>query len=274
MEDTANFEIIEDFRQSSEYGNYLKFLKWKVLKAGGINVFIKMLGPVGICKIQRHKGKIDEQRLNKILKENRVIRVIYEPETEGAVPPGTKINNEPLLGTKTLRANLKQSEKELFESFRKDCRYAIRKLSVASCQLPINRFEEFYEIWRKSGKRLNIWIPPKNEYEEFIKCFGEKVFCLTINNQAGCLVVMHRQTAFYYYAGATHEGTRANMPYLVVWEAMKEAKRKGARVWDFEGIYDARWPYKRWLGFSHFKKSFGGKEIEFPGSFAKWRWPF
>jgi peptidoglycan pentaglycine glycine transferase (the first glycine) len=65
-----------------------------------------------------------------------------------------------------------------------------------------------------------------------------------------------------------------NLPYFIVWEAMKEAKKRGCKIWDFEGIYDARWPNKSWLGFSHFKKSFGGEEIEFPGSFEKWRWPF
>jgi lipid II:glycine glycyltransferase (peptidoglycan interpeptide bridge formation enzyme) len=53
---------------------------------------------------------------------------------------------------------------------------------------------------------------------------------------------------------------------------MKEAKKRGSLVWDFEGIFDQRFPNKDILGYTHFKKSFGGKEIEFPGAFTKWFW--
>jgi len=58
--------------------------------------------------------------------------------------------------------------------------------------------------------------------------------------------------------------------YLVVWELMQEAKKRGCKTWDWEGIYDERWPNKGWKGFTHFKKSFGGYEVEFPGSFTRW----
>jgi lipid II:glycine glycyltransferase (peptidoglycan interpeptide bridge formation enzyme) len=51
---------------------------------------------------------------------------------------------------------------------------------------------------------------------------------------------------------------------------MQEAKKRKCKLWDFEGIYDERFPNKDWLGFSHFKKSFGGSEILFPGSVTKW----
>ena len=137
-----------------------------------------------------------------------------------------------------------------------------------------NNFELFYEIWKKSAKRKSLWIPSEKEFQSLIKAFGDNIFCLTINSMAGAVVLTHRQTAFYYYAGSTAEGVVLNLPYLIVWEAMLAAKKRGCKVWDFEGIYDSRWPNKGWQGFSHFKKSFGGQEIEFPGSFEKWRWPF
>jgi lipid II:glycine glycyltransferase (peptidoglycan interpeptide bridge formation enzyme) len=87
------------------------------------------------------------------------------------------------------------------------------------------------------------------------------------------MILMHERVAYYYYAGATKEGNNANLPYLVAWEAMKAAKERGCKVWDWEGIYDSRWPNKGWRGFSHFKRSFGGVEVEYPGCFSLWRWP-
>src|SRR3989344_254659 len=104
-------------------------------------------------------------------------------------------------------------------------------------------------------------------FRALIECFGKKCFCVVVGEEAGAVILTHKKTAYYYYAGSS---TKSDLPYLAVWEAMKEAKRRGCTTWDFEGIYDARWPNKGWKGFSHFKKSFGGREVEFPGCFTRW----
>lgn len=49
------------------------------------------------------------------------------------------------------------------------------------------------------------------------------------------------------------------------------AKKRGCKIFDFEGIYDERFPNKSWLGFTHFKKSFGGYEVSYPGTYTKTR---
>ena len=64
-------------------------------------------------------------------------------------------------------------------------------------------------------------------------------------------------------------GKEYHAPYLAVWTAIKEARTSGCDVWDFEGIYDPRYPSTNsWLGFTHFKKSFGGEEFVYPGTFT------
>jgi lipid II:glycine glycyltransferase (peptidoglycan interpeptide bridge formation enzyme) len=68
------------------------------------------------------------------------------------------------------------------------------------------------------------------------------------------------------------------VPTLLTWEAIKLAKKLGDRRFDFEGIADERFPVtNKWLGFSRFKKSFGGNKIEYIGSFSKFNkealWP-
>ncbi|TSC84186.1 MAG: Methicillin resistance protein [Microgenomates group bacterium Gr01-1014_16] len=258
-----NLENVEDVRRSKEYGKYMEEIGWRV--DGGI--FVRRLGPVAIAKIQRAELPTNWE---KILKRNRVIMCKLEPLTKLV---GWKQDNWPLLGTKTLRVDLGQSESKLFNSFKKDCRYTIRKCSMFNIQCSINKFYKFYEIWRKSARRKNLWIPSEKEYKALVECFGKKCFCVIAGDEAGAVILMHDKTAYYYYAGATKEGNEKNLPYLVVWEAMKEARRKGCKIWDFEGVYDFRWPSKSWKGFSHFKKSFGGYEVEFPGCFTKWLWP-
>lgn len=250
-----NFEKVEDLRRSKEYGKYMEKIGWRV--DGGI--FVRKLGPIAIAKIQRTNLPINWK---KILKRNRVVMCKLEPLTR---PVGWKQDNWPLLGTKTLRVDLGQSEKKIFDSFKKDCRYILRKIGDKETRL--NDFGGFYEIWKKSAKRKNLWIPGEKEYKALIESFKKKCFCVVVGEEAGAVILMHKKTAFYYYAGST---VKSDLPYLVVWEAMKEAKRRGCNIWDFEGVYDSRWPNKGWKGFSHFKKSFGGEEKEFPGCFTKW----
>ncbi|MDZ7586191.1 MAG: peptidoglycan bridge formation glycyltransferase FemA/FemB family protein, partial [Patescibacteria group bacterium] len=75
------------------------------------------------------------------------------------------------------------------------------------------------------------------------------------------------QVAYYSHNGVSPAGKRKFVPTMLVWEAIKLAKKLECKRFDFEGIDDKRWP-----GFTRFKKSFGGKIIEYPMSFSRWRW--
>ncbi len=287
MENIKDFEISQDLRQSEEYGKYMEKINWEVIQIlnskhqilnnSKIQIFFRKIGLFGIAKIQRTQGELPMGEVEKILERKRIFMIKIEPmesaKYEVLSAKGYKISGWPLLGTKTLRVNLRPPETEIFNSFKKDCRYTLRQVLSTKYEVIMNNYGQFYEIWRKSAKRKKLWIPGVKEYQSLVNVFGKKCFCLTMGNLAGAVILIHKKTAFYYYAGSTTEGVSQNLPYLIVWEAMKEAKTRGCAVWDFEGIYDGRWPNKGWLGFSHFKKSFGGSEIEFPGSFEKWRLP-
>ena len=71
--------------------------------------------------------------------------------------------------------------------------------------------------------------------------------------------------AFDWFGANTSVGRNLLAKPLVLWEAIKESKRRGLKVFDFEGIYDKRFPKlnKGWKGFSNFKKGFGGEKVEF-----------
>lgn len=280
----AQINIIEDIRQSPEYASYLTTIGWEVvrLKVSQTNVFLRKTGPISLVKIQRTNNKLDAQEIKQLLHERKVFMCKIEPgeqittqQLDCLSRQGFRLSNWPLLGTKTSRIDLSVSENDIFSGFKKDCRYCIRRAESIDDIKPIfGDTAGFYDIWKASARRKNLWIPSKKDFQSLISAFGNKVLVVTIDRMAGAVVLMHKKTAFYYYAGATADGVKHNFPYCVVWTAIKEAKKRGCKIWDFEGIYDARWPNKGWSGFTHFKKSFSGVEIEYPGSFEKWRWPF
>lgn len=240
-----------DLRQSEGFAKYLASLGWKT----DSGIHIRPLWIFGaIAKVRR--GKLPKN-WKAILKKHHVWLL--------------KVDNSP---TKTLQIDLTPSLQKIFAQFKKDCRYILRKLTPNSYRLTTNSFQEFYKIWQQSARRKSLWIPGKDEYFNLTNCFKNKCFCITINDQAGALVLIHDNIAYYYYAGATKEGVQKNLPYLVVWQCMQEAKKRKCKLWDFEGIYDDRHPNKDWLGFSHFKKSFGGTEVQFPISHNIWNSQF
>ena len=283
MENTAKIEVAQDLRQSGEYGRYMERIGWKTItiksKHKRVQIFVRKLGPVSIAKIQRVELPLLWEELDKILKENRVFMCKLEPNYDSRFRiqnlrmRGFKQDNWPMLGTKTLRIGLSGSLSIIYDSFKKDCRYGIRNAQNSIFNVQLNKLDDFYNMWRRANRIKKLWTPPKRDYDALVQSFGEKCFCITINNLAGCLVLLHKNTAFYYFSGSLPEGKKLNFPYLAVWEALKEAKKRGCKEWDFEGIYDNRWPNNGWKGFTHFKKSFGGTEVEYCGSFIMWRLP-
>jgi hypothetical protein len=275
MENPQTDQIISDIRQSDNYGKFIEKIGWKTIKAGNVQIFIRQLGLFGaIAKIQRVTTPLPWEKINPELMKYRVRMCKCEPLNmdcrEELKRQRFNRDNWPLIGSKTLRVDIGKREEDVLLTFKKDARYCLRNISRLNIDIKINAVDQFYEIWKRSAKRKNLWIPPKKDFDSLINCFGKDAFSVTINNVCGCLVLLHNKTAYYYYSAALPEAKKLDLPYATVWEGMKEARKRGAKVWDFEGIYDERWPNKGWKGFTHFKKSFGGTEVILPGSFSRW----
>ena len=244
-----------DIRQGAAYARYISAIGWKVKRGGGVNVFVR---PIGIAKIQRVKLPLKFEKIPGVWMTK------LEPVATGKLPPGFRQDNWPLLASKTQRVNLDNIMPK------KDARYCIRKSQASNPKSQLNDFDGFYKLWKRAVGIKRLWIPKEKYYVSLINAFGKNVFCITIDSLAGAVVLVHQKIAYYYYAACLPAGKPLYLPYLVVWECMKEAKKRGCKTWDWEGIYDERWSNKGWRGFTHFKKSFGGYQVEFPGSFTRW----
>ena len=88
---------------------------------------------------------------------------------------------------------------------------------------------------------------------------------------AGILLLFWNNTAFYWIAGATHEGKKLFAPTLLVWHALKVGKKRKCALFDFIGVWDERKPKQspEWKGFTKFKEGFGGKSIYYPISMLR-----
>jgi lipid II:glycine glycyltransferase (peptidoglycan interpeptide bridge formation enzyme) len=83
---------------------------------------------------------------------------------------------------------------------------------------------------------------------------------------AAALAYDSADTRTYAHAAMddTHRKLSAGIPLLVT--LMADAKDKGLKHVDLWGVAPADQPYHKWAGFTAFKKSFGGREIAYPGT--------
>ncbi len=144
----------------------------------------------------------------------------------------------------------------------------------------LSDLKKFHNAWRKSVK-FTRFVPSLESLINLRSSFStHNPIILTSHNKSGSIIggaifTRSLHDYVYYWQGFTHyEGRTSLSQYSLVYEGLLWAKKMGCKVFDFEGIYDPRFPNKSWLGFSHFKKSFGGKEMEYPGCYTRFRFPW
>ena len=264
-----------DIRQSKQYADYLSQIGWIVERINNTNYFIKKLLLIGsIMKIQRPK-EINFEEIERLRKKYRAFQIIIEPKDERqkqmVVNGGYKISKSPYLPTKTLYLDLTETKQKLFNNLKKDAKYALKKTS----DIRINTIKDiglFRKIWKEMVS-YRRYVPPLSHLISLKKSFGDSCLFLEFPAEAGAIFLLNRNRAYYWQA-FTGKAARKNLiQYGIVWKGILWAKQNGAKIFDFEGIYDERFPNKSWLGFSHFKKSFGGNVVKYPGCYTKWLLP-
>jgi len=268
-----------DLRQTVNYTRYLQFQGWLTKKANNQHLFIRHLPliPLSIIKIQRPVGKINLKQIGQLIRKHQPAIVYFEPSSLNQLPllakNGFRLKKSAFLPTKTLEISLTQPEKKIFKQMKKDSRYAIKKAKNKNIIIKkTENLKKFRHFWKKSVD-WQRWTPSHKSLRNLKKAFGKKAIFLTaaVDHKiiAGATILLTKHHAYYYYAFTAKTGRRLSAQYLLVWKAIKLAKKANCQIFDFEGIYDSRFPNKSWLGFTHFKKSFGGQEVQYPGCFAK-----
>jgi len=271
-------------RQTSQYAKYMKSIGWIVERIDNTNYFIKKIPILGsVIKVQR-PGKIDLEQIDKLAKKYRAFQTILEPKDnkQEAITSkhGFKLSRSPSLPSKTIHIDLTKPEETLLSEMHYKTRYNTKKASQSpNFKVQISKsIEKFADFWQSCAlKQRGMFLNQKKEIIEIYKAFennADLLFALHSNELVAGILLLHiDKMSYYMFAASSNEGKKLFAPTMVTWEAIKISKKRGSKIFDFEGIFDERFPLKTWLGFTRFKKSFGGREVEYPGAFTKFRLP-
>lgn len=270
-------EFMIDIRQSPQYADYLKLLGWQVEKINGCPIFIRQLPLISsLIKIQRPERIPSIEKILAVAKKYRAFRIVIEP-SEPFNHSGFRPSS-PSLPSKTLHIDLTKPKEQIFADFSSAKRRAIRRAIKNKVVIEgSDNIESFIKLKNQQGLPLTLLLRYNRQLQALWQAFlPQKATLLlafdtldTFIPIAGLFLLFHDQVAYYYQAASTKKGNKLAAPSLLVWEAIKFSKKGGHKIFDFEGIYDSRFSQKSWLGFTKFKKGFGGKEITYPRPLAK-----
>lgn len=281
-----------DLQQSLRYKRYIESLAWQVITMDGMNIFIKHIFLYGgLAKIQRPEKLPNTEKLIPLLKQHHINSVAIEPTADTdqdqldqfiqSLSVHFRIHTSAFLPTKTLLIDLTPSEEQLFHSLTEAKRRAVRRAEKNNVLIEeSHEIQSLISIKNTSAGFLGfitthgvkeLWSTFAPDHATILLAKKDVIARNEETKQSfkpigGVLLLFHDDMAYYWIAGATREGKKLFAPTLLVWEAMLLAKKRGARQFDFVGVWDNRLPNDNtaWKGFTKFKEGFGGKELLYP----------
>lgn len=172
----------------------------------------------------------------------------------------------------TWTLDLAPSEDDLLKGMRKTTRNLIRRAIREGVEVRMATREEDVEIFNTLYQETvskHHFTPfslayLKKQVVILAKKRGVEIFTAWHKNEplASAIVVFYGNSAFYHHGASVPSKIPA--AYLLQWEAILEAKRRGHKFYNFWGIIKEDAPLNHpWQGITLFKKGFGGFQTSY-----------
>lgn len=173
----------------------------------------------------------------------------------------------------TIVLDLEKSEEEILAQMKPKGRYNIKVAERHNVSIKEEKnIDNFYRFYSGMAKRQKITFRDKNYFQNLIDNLMPKDYCKVLTAYAGetpiasTIVTFYSDTAIYLFGGSGNEFRNLMAPYLLQWHAIKMAKDRGMRKYDFFGVAPEDSPNHPWSGVTKFKEQFGGARVKLLGS--------
>ncbi len=130
--------------------------------------------------------------------------------------------------------------------------------------------EELYRLLKNTARSKKFTNPSFSEYINKVNALKNISWVLfaylpgSTIPVSGIWMAKYSDVTYYIHAGSSPEGYTVCANHYLVAEAITLSQLLGAYIFDFEGVFDPRFPKTNpiWRGFSEFKRRFGG-DIKF-----------
>lgn len=132
--------------------------------------------------------------------------------------------------------------------------------------------KDFDKLMKTTATRTSSIFHTPDYISKLLEAFGKNagiVFCLHSGKRlAGALFVddQKTKTRYYMYAGSVEEAKKHSCSPGLLSFLIFEAKKNGMKFFDFFGVSPSSASKHPWAGYSAFKRSFGGQDVQFSGT--------
>lgn len=223
-------------------------------------------GPIGNFSLADFQKFLEEIR--RIGEEEKSIFFKIEPDKDFELGQGFIPSQKQIQPNRTIILEIDLPEEDLLNQMHHKTRYNIRLAERKGIKIEKNNrpeaFNKFLKLLSKTAKRDNFYLHPKEYYQMMFNQGIAELFTAKYNNRiiAANLISFFNKTAVYMHGASDYQSRNLMAPYLLQWQIILEAKKKGFKYYDFWGIDEKRWP-----GVTRFKKGFKNEETIYPGAF-------
>lgn len=195
--------------------------------------------------------------------------------TGSGISQGFKASSRSIQPRRTILVNLTGSEDDILARMKPKCRYNIRLAEKKHITVRTwDNIDEFHHMMTVTGNRDAFGVHSRDYYQlAYHLLHGSGLAELLVAEYEGkplaALMVCARGDYSWYLYGASTNEERNRMPaYLLQWEAMRWARKRGAKAYDLWGIPDENEDFLEanfetrnnglW-GVYRFKRGFGGE---------------
>ncbi|MEI6221359.1 MAG: peptidoglycan bridge formation glycyltransferase FemA/FemB family protein [bacterium] len=174
--------------------------------------------------------------------------------------------------------DLTRTEEEILAAFKEKTRYNIRlaqRKGVVVKTLEQPNWEGFCSLLNETAERNQVSFYSKQYFENMGASLAPSGMLTMIEAWfeekliASLFVVGYQETGTYLFGASSNEYRNTMANFLLHWEAIRFAKRKGYTRYDFWGISDGTKNTCNWEGITRFKLGFNGDVINYSGQWRK-----
>jgi len=169
--------------------------------------------------------------------------------------------------------DLNKSEEEILANMRQRLRRALRKAEKADIIIEKStdpaKIKEFYQIQLETAQRQKFIIFSESFLQKQFEAFAENneavLYTAKLGDQilAENFMIFYGNEASYHYGVSTQLGTQLSSAPLLHMEAMRDARARNIKRYNFWGIVDESDTKHRFYGVSVFKRGFGVEDLKY-----------
>jgi lipid II:glycine glycyltransferase (peptidoglycan interpeptide bridge formation enzyme) len=190
---------------------------------------------------------------------------------------GWEYSSDQIQFKNTVLMDLNPTEEEVLAQMKQKTRYNIRLAKKKGVAMRVGNPSDFgmlYKMYATTSMRDGFVIRDEEYYKTVWNLFMsaneptcEPLIAEVYGEAVAAIFVFYFAGRAYYVYGMSRDVHREKMPtYLLQWEAMKRAKRKGCSVYDLWGAPDVFDESDSMWGVYRFKEGLGGKVVRTLGA--------